>query len=57
MWHIAARQYTAENGIHNAIYFSLALWKAWKTKGLRQLNETKSSSIGAFDTAVRHMTH
>jgi len=57
MWHIAARQYTAENGILNALYIGLALWKVRKTEGFRYLTENKSLITVAFDTGVRHMTH
>jgi hypothetical protein len=33
MWHIAARQYTAENGMVNAVFTGLALGKSRKIKG------------------------
>jgi hypothetical protein len=57
MWHIAARQYTAENGMVNALYIGLLLLTASKIKGLVDFKETKSLIIEAFDTALRHMTH
>jgi len=53
MWHIAARQYTAENGMFNAVNIGLALCNAFKIEGLVDFKETKSLIIEAFDTSSK----